>query len=154
MIRRMVAHLEWADARALMALRAAKAPSDEVMELFAHVLGAEHAWIMRIRGVKPEVAVWPELELDAAEALAAANAAALSGLVASMDPVALDRMVSYRTSMGDAFSSSVADILIHVCLHGAYHRGQVALLLRKEDEEPNPTDFIAFTRGAPAAVRR
>ena len=38
-------------------------------------------------------------------------------------------------------------------LHGAYHRGQIALLLREGGAEPAPTDYIAFVRGAPAATR-
>ena len=45
-----------------------------------------------------------------------------------------------------------SDILLHVCLHGAYHRGQVAVSMRSGGAEPAPTDFIAMRRGVPAAV--
>ena len=44
------------------------------------------------------------------------------------------------------------DMLLQVVLHGCYHRGQVALVVRGAGAEPSPTDYIAFVRGAPAAV--
>ena len=47
----------------------------------------------------------------------------------------------------------VGDILAHAVLHGSYHRGQVSLLVRDAGAQPQPTDFIAFVRGAPAATR-
>jgi uncharacterized damage-inducible protein DinB len=40
-----------------------------------------------------------------------------------------------------------------VALHGSYHRGQIALLVRAGGSTPAPTDYIAFIRGAPAATR-
>jgi len=61
--------------------------------------------------------------------------------------------IAYRNSAGDAFQSTVEEILHHVFLHGAYHRGQVAMWLRSAGAEPAPTDYIAFARGAPAATR-
>jgi uncharacterized damage-inducible protein DinB len=48
---------------------------------------------------------------------------------------------------------AVGDMLLHVALHGAYHRGQIALLVRAGGSTPSPTDYIAFIRGAPAATR-
>jgi uncharacterized damage-inducible protein DinB len=57
-------------------------------------------------------------------------------------------------SAGQAFTSTVEDILLHVCLHGQYHRGQVALLLREAGAAPATTDYIAFARGAPTAPSR
>jgi uncharacterized damage-inducible protein DinB len=48
----------------------------------------------------------------------------------------------------------VDDILLHVALHGSYHRGQVALLVREAANKPAPTDYIGFVRGVPAATRQ
>ncbi|MEK8130083.1 DinB family protein [Paenibacillus filicis] len=41
---------------------------------------------------------------------------------------------------------TLADIFIHVALHGMYHRGQINLLLRMEDKQPAWVDYILFTR--------
>jgi hypothetical protein len=62
-------HMEWADARTLEALRASGGQPEEAMETLAHVLGAEAVWLSRIRGILPDVAVWPELSLDSCEGL-------------------------------------------------------------------------------------
>jgi uncharacterized damage-inducible protein DinB len=71
--------------------------------------------------------------------------------VHGLDEAALERQVHYSNTAGAEFDSRIGDIMMHVLLHCAYHRGQVALLLRTAGAEPEPTDFIAFCRGAPAA---
>jgi len=151
-------HLAWADARVLGGLRDSPGGDPRALELFAHVLGAEHVWLSRIRGAEPRVAVWPTLTLEACANLAAENAA---GLRAVLDEAAaagdgasgLQREVAYVNSAGRAFRSTRADILLHAALHGSYHRGQVALLVRQSGGVPASTDYIALARGAPAATR-
>ena len=54
-------------------------------------------------------------------------------------------------SAGEHFETTVSDILTHVALRRAYHRGQVAHLLRQAGAEPQPTDYIPIVRGASAA---
>lgn len=150
---KLVAHLEWADARALGALRGATPQIAKALEIYAHVLGAEQTWLARIAGRESTVAVWPTLDLEQCEALARANAAELRGITATASDASLQRVVGYRNSAGQAFESTVEDMLLQLLLHGAYHRGQIALLLREGGAEPAPTDYIAFVRGAPAATR-
>jgi uncharacterized damage-inducible protein DinB len=118
------------------------------------VLGAEHVWLARLRQQLAEVAVWPALDLGACGALAQQNHAGFSALLASLGTADFDVEIPYTNSAGLAFRSSRLDILLHVALHGCYHRGQVALSLREAGAVPEPTDYIAFTRGAPAATRR
>jgi uncharacterized damage-inducible protein DinB len=148
-------HLEWADARVLEGLRADPGSDPRALELYAHVLGAEHVWLARLRQRPALVAVWPTLSLDRCAALAAENAAGFRALLAGLageDDLA--REVAYVNSAGQAFRSAVGDILLHVALHGAYHRGQVALVVRAAGGTPSPTDYIAFVRGVPAATRQ
>ena len=74
-------------------------------------------------------------------------------VLATLGPGDLDRDVTYTNSAGQEFTSRVEDILLHVVMHGSYHRGQVAMLIRDGGGTPAPTDYIAFVRGAPAATR-
>ncbi|HEV2291948.1 MAG TPA: DinB family protein [Gemmatimonadales bacterium] len=148
---RLIDHLAWADEHALSALRGAQRPDPSVVELYGHILGAECEWLARIEGRKAEAAVWPKLTLDECAALAGRNAAALRTFVAGLGAADLGRNITYRNSAGLEFTSTVEDILLHVALHGAYHRGQVARALREGGAVPAATDYIAFTRGAPAA---
>jgi len=151
---RLVAHLGWADALVLESLRRATPLDARAFEIYRHVLGAEDVWLARLKGEKPALAVWPELTLDACASAAKRNLEGLRAYVAALAPGDLTRGVTYVNSAGRQFTSSVEDILLHVFLHGAYHRGQVALALRSSGAEPAPTDYIAFARGAPAATRK
>ena len=152
-LRKLVDHLVWADARVLEGLRTTAGSDPRAMELYAHVLGAEHVWLARIAGKPASVAVWPMLTLDGCARLAAENTAALRRLLREETPEFLAREVTYTNSAGRTYDSRIDDILLHVALHGAYHRGQVALIVRMAEGIPAPTDYIAFVRGDPAATR-
>ncbi|HEX9165457.1 MAG TPA: DinB family protein [Gemmatimonadales bacterium] len=154
-LRRLLAHLVWADDRAHDAIAAASPTQGaEATALYAHILAAEHVWLRRLEERPPEVDVWPTLTLPEAQALAAANRVGLTTYLDGLAPADLNREIRYVNSAGQAFTSKIEDILLHVCLHGAYHRGQVGWLLRRAGAIPAPTDYIAYVRGAPAATRQ
>jgi uncharacterized damage-inducible protein DinB len=147
---RLFAHLDWADRRALEMLRAT--PDADALRRLAHVLAAEEVWLARLEGRAPTQPVWPALDLDACAALVDENRARWSAYLGALTAEALAGEVAYVNSAGQSFRSRLDDILLHVLLHGQYHRGQVALLVRAAGGEPSGTDFIAFVRGVPAAV--
>jgi uncharacterized damage-inducible protein DinB len=146
MLDKILDHQRWADFRTLESLRQVAAPK-EARSVFGHIIGAETIWADRIAGLPQSSPVWPVLDLDTtAEVLEA-----LHDRFAAYCRTDLSRIVKYTNSDGVHFETSVADILTHIALHGAYHRGQVAHLLRSGNVEPQPTDYIQFVRGAPAA---
>lgn len=147
-------HLAWADARVLQSLRAAHSVLKRDQDLYAHILGSEHVWLSRIDDTAPKLAVWPNLTLDECERIAAENAAAYKKLAADLTQERVERAITYRNSAGDEYTSTLEDILTHVSLHGAYHRGQIASSVRAAGDTPIATDYIAFARGAPAATRK
>lgn len=151
-LKRMIEHMVWADQRTLGALDCLPSIDPKTLGTFAHVLAAEHIWLSRLRGVAATVSVFPTLTLAECRALAADNAAGLRAVVATLDPAAAARSLTYTNTVGLTFTSTVHDILTHACMHGQYHRGQVALNVRASNGVPLPTDFIAFARaGGPTA---
>lgn len=153
-LRRLFDHMGWADARAISALRKAQGASELARAELAHILGAEHVWLARLERRQPTVAVWPTLSVDDCESLAEENRAAFLAFLDRQDATSLERTVHYRNSAGAEFDSKVSDILLHVALHGSYHRGKVAAALRASGAVPAPTDYIGFVRGVPAATRQ
>lgn len=151
-LRRLFAHLAWADARVLESIREAGDPPHP-RELFAHILGAELVWLARIEQRAPEVKVWPDFSLYQCGIHAGKVQQGYDHLLSSLDEAALERQTHYTNSANLDFDSSVADILLHVAMHGSYHRGQIAWLVREGGAVPCPTDYIGFARGAPAATR-
>lgn len=149
-IHRFMAHAEWADRLMLPALQAEHCPNEAVRE-YAHVLGAEETWLSRMEGRTATVSVWPTLTLAELSALCDAVHAGYAAYLSALDAPALEQLTRYTNSAGQSFETSVSDILMHVALHGQYHRGKVNLLLRQAGLRPAPTDFIAFVRGTPAA---
>ena len=152
-LERLFAHMAWADERALEALGRPPEPSADARELFAHVLGAELVWLARLQGTPADVAVWPEADTAALPALAERSRQGFRELLADLAPDDLARDVTYTNSAGRSFTTPVGDILVHVALHGAYHRGQVARALAADGATPEPTDYIGWVRGSPAATR-
>ena len=150
-LKKLVDHMAWADEAALAALRDAPGSDARGLAFYSHVLGAEATWLARILGHPSDVAVWPTLALDEAAALAARNAADFRTLIAPLTDSDLAREIQYRNSAGQEFRSTLEDILLHIALHGSYHRGQVSLIVRGGGGEPAATDYIAFVRGVPAA---
>lgn len=142
---RMFAHAAWANDLLLEELRERPMPDPEVQLLLDHVVAAEHLWLSRITGTTPRVAVWPALSAGDCAALAAENAAAFQELL-RLDDAALERRVRYRNSAGREFENSVRDILLHVALHGHYHRGQIATRMRAAGRTPLYTDYIGWAR--------
>ena len=149
-IRSLFRHMAWADARVLEGLLATPGIDAHAQEQFAHVVGAESVWLTRILGQPQRVAVWPELSLDECAAIAAENQ---RGFAAVLDHEDLVREVTYTNSAGKTFTNRVIDILVHVAMHGSYHRGMISIVTRRGGGVAVPTDFIAFVRGEAAATR-
>lgn len=145
LLRRAFAHLAWADERVLAALADGTAPSAAVAE-YAHLLAAEAVWLARLQQREPQLAVWPALSPDELRRLATTTHAGYQTYLDGLEPALLAARVRYRNSAGQPFDTEVGDILLHVVLHGQYHRGKVNLLLRQAGMTPVPCDYIAFVR--------
>lgn len=149
-IKKLWAHLAWADAILLDALRAVPASEAAIRE-YAHILGAEEVWLSRMEQRPSRTPVWPDVPLGQLASLAAMVRQGYRGFLEGLDRTALERVVTYTNTAGLSFDNSVQDILLHVALHGQYHRGKVNLMLREAGQPPAPTDYIAYVRGTAAA---
>lgn len=153
-IQRLVEHAAWADALVAEAIQKQANVADDTIELFAHVLGAEEVWLSRLEQRPATLAVWPKLDRTQLVERAASIAQAYRSYVSRLTHNDLPGEVAYKNSIGQAFSTPIGDILMHVAMHGSYHRGQVALRMRRDGATPAPTDYIAFVRGVAAATRQ
>jgi uncharacterized damage-inducible protein DinB len=145
-IKRLFEYDAWANMTALASLRSASAPPERAVAVLAHVAGAQQLWLSRIRGEQPKSPPWPDLGLDQLEEKLKDLAKQWSSYVGRLAYEDLARNVTYTNSKGDTFTSSVGDVLLQLLCHGAYHRGQVALLLREAGQQPVNTDYIHAAR--------
>lgn len=143
--RHLLAYEDWANHEVLNALRSSAAPPPKAVNLLAHIAAARTLWLDRLRGRSDSVEVFPEWGLDEIADRLDRLATEWAGVLDDADGV-LDRPVSYRNQRGEPYRNTVREILIHLALHGPYHRGQIAALLGAVGETPPPTDFILAVR--------
>jgi len=145
---RLFDHALWANRRVLKCLGSIASPPARALDLFAHVVTTERLYLERIGQRDPwPQDFWPKLLLEECAAVISHNEKSYGAFFERLTPEHLAGAAHYRNSKGVRFSTSRADLLTHVALHGAYHRGQIAALLREAGEESVDTDFITFTRG-------
>lgn len=143
--RRRFRHHAWAASTLAEAL--AQTPDPTALRAAAHALAADGVWHQRLTGpATGAFDVWPTLDADGVRHLANATASDWRSLLEALDDAGLGRLVACHNSRGQAFETSVADILDHVLLHAAHHRGQANAVLRAAGATPPSLDFIAWVR--------
>ena len=145
-LRRQFAYDAWANREVLAALRASSHPAPRPRQLLAHILSAERLWFERIRRQPQSLPVWPDLTFEQCEEQITDLARLWSEFLGRLSPTGLSEKVSYKNSKGEPWTSTVEDILTHVLLHSAYHRGQIASHVRASGETPAYTDYIHAAR--------
>ena len=143
---RLFAYNDWANQEALASLKAAGTSPARPLELMAHIVGAEWLWLGRLRLEKKSVVVWPDLALDQCAAQIAELSRAWQEYLAALTPPGLSGPVAYINTKGECWTNTVEAILMHVVMHSAYHRGQIATALRASGHNPAYTDFIHCIR--------
>lgn len=147
-LRRRFRHHEWATSALAGAL--AVTPDPAALRAAAHAVAADRVWHRRLTGAPVDVEVWPDLDAPAVAALAAETAADWRAFLDGLESdAALDRTVAYQNTRGVPFQTAVADVLDHVLLHAAHHRGQANAALRAAGATPPALDFVAWARAHP-----
>jgi uncharacterized damage-inducible protein DinB len=145
-LRRQFVYDDWANREVLAGLRASARPAARSLQLLAHILSAERLWLERIRDQPQSLPVWPDFTVDQCDAQIAELAGLWREFLGQLSLERLSEKVTYNNSKGEPWSSTVEDILTHVLLHSAYHRGQIASQVRAGGEQPAYTDFIHAVR--------
>jgi uncharacterized damage-inducible protein DinB len=140
--------MAWADARTSASIAAM--PGSTIRErgvsLYAHIAAIEHAWLARFEDRTADHAQWPAWPLEMASELAASSAAGLHSIAIAAGSEGIYETITYRDRAGTECRNSLWEILMHVVLHGTYHRGQIALLVRDGGGVPASTDFSTYLR--------
>jgi uncharacterized damage-inducible protein DinB len=165
-LRRQFAYDEWANREVLRAIRAAhgsnqapadarspneqspnqRSPNERSLQLMAHIVAAERVWLERLKQVPQSVPVWPEPDLAQCEAQAEALGREWLEFLDLITAGDVSQSISYKNTKGEEWTSTIVDVLTHVVMHSAYHRGQIATHMRAHGQTPAYTDFIHGVR--------
>jgi uncharacterized damage-inducible protein DinB len=144
-LRKLWAHLEWADETLLRTLEVATPPPEVVRE-YAHILGADEVWLARLTHRASRFPVWPSLTLAELRSRKETLHEGYRRYIDALKEESLAQVLAYTNTAGKSFENPVGDLLLHVSLHAQYHRGKINLLLRQAGLEPVSTDYIVFVR--------
>ena len=142
---RLPDYLRWANRRMLESMKTAPALEPRAWEIATHVLEAESLWIERLHGRVSSAHSWPAARPAAELAeFIERNATAYGDYIARLGDS--NPTVTYTNSSGETFTNTARDMLAHVFSHGGYHRGQIAMLIKRAGGTPVLTDYIFFVR--------
>jgi uncharacterized damage-inducible protein DinB len=143
-LRRQFVYDAWANREVMKSIQNGGENDERSLQLMSHILAAERVWLERLTERPQSVPVWPNL--DPASCQNEIDVLASLWLAYLDDLSDLEQTISYRNTKGEAWTSAVGDVLTHVLMHSAYHRGQIASHMRAAGRAPAYTDFIHGVR--------
>ena len=145
-IRRQFSYDAWANREVLAVIGMQDGKDARSLHLLSHILAAERLWMERLKLQPQRTPVWPTSDLAQCQAEAGEMSLLWSEYLSALTEEQLARTIAYKNSKGEPWESTVGDILTHVILHSAYHRGQIASQMREQGKTPAYTDFIHGVR--------
>jgi uncharacterized damage-inducible protein DinB len=139
---RLFGYDAWANRESIAALP--ESPSPRALAILGHLAGSHRTWLSRVTGRPSPLVAWPSLTRDQCAAELTADANEWNMYLASRPD--LNARLRYTNAKGEALENSIEEVLTHVLMHSAYHRGQLAMLTRDGGDVPAPTDFIFASR--------
>ncbi len=145
-LKRSLAYDSWANRCVADTLRGLESIPKDILSLFGHLVAAQQLWLDRVHGDESSIAVWPDLSFDEIDERLRLVADAWKLLLENQREDKLLRPIAYTNSRGAPWANRVEEIMHHVALHSAHHRGQIALFMRQSGIDPPLTDFIHAVR--------
>lgn len=145
-LRRLFAYDTWANREVVASLQRTGNPPEQARKRLAHILGAEYLWYSRITQEASPLTVWPDLTVAECDRYVSKMGEIWRGYLGSLNDQQLNKPIRYRNSKGEPWTNTIEDILLHIVMHGAHHRGQIASDMRAAGHTPAYTDFIHGVR--------
>jgi uncharacterized damage-inducible protein DinB len=145
-IKHLFSYDDWANREVLATLQALDAPPVRSLNLLGHIVSAERLWLERLLVQKQTLPVWPLFTLEQCKLEVDQLPGLWQSYLTSLGEAGLSRALAYKNTKGERFTSQKQDVLLHVVMHSAYHRGQIAADMRAAGFTPAYTDFIHAVR--------
>ncbi len=144
--RRLFQYDAWANREVIANLKKSEKPPARALKFLGHIIAAEFVWLERITGEAQSLAVWPEFSLAQCGTYLEEIIQKWRAYFATLTAEGLRQPIAYTNTKGETFRTPVEEILMHVVMHAAYHRGQIALETRGAGQAPAYTDFVHAAR--------
>ena len=144
-IKHLFEYDDWANRRTISALEVG--PSVRSKRILAHLLITKQEYFERLSGKDSTgFDFWLDMTLEGSAWLVRSTHANYSRLLEGADDSILEQVARYKTSEGVPHENTYRELLTHVLLHSAIHRGNIVLKMREEGYEPPKIDYIIYLR--------
>jgi uncharacterized damage-inducible protein DinB len=160
--RTLIHYKRWATngLNAVIAGNLERIPADErvlVLRLLDHIQVVDEIFRHNLQEHPHGYRAPRSVELPCFEALARQARATADWYADYVDALRADKVdeaIAFSFSNGAPASMTRGEMLLHVAMHAAGHRGQVALLLQKNGIQPYPDRITDFLRGEDSSPER
>ncbi|MCS6807308.1 MAG: DinB family protein [Bacteroidota bacterium] len=143
----------WANKRTLASIEslpstASEADRAQAIKLMSHIVAAQYIWYARVCA-QPSAAlpVWESMTPEALhQRIPEAYTLWKEYLSSKQDSDLSTLSFTYTNTLGNEYTNTLLEILTHFPIHSAYHRAQIAMLVRANGGTPAVTDYIQFAR--------
>lgn len=136
----------WANKTLLEALNEVDQPPARAEELFAHILAAQKVWLERLQNLSAKTKPWePYVQSDLASILDE-NTGIINDFLEGLKDEELSKILTYQNTKGVTCHTSISDILTHLALHSAHHRGNIMTLIKPLIDDLPWVDYLAYLR--------
>lgn len=128
---------------------------ESIRDTLVHLAWAEWVWVERWQGRSPQVRATPDQFPSVASVqvyLKEVEEAQVRVLERNQPGMATVR-IRYTNLKREIWEYSFEEMVHHVMMHSAYHRGQLATLLRQLDVVPPTTDYLVYLDTQKGGVR-
>lgn len=137
----------WANEKAIESVAGLGKKDESLLKLTAHTIATPLYWLSRITDYKlPVNEQFPLIELDEIKRLNTVAKEGWENYLIGLEDDDMRRTITYKNMKGEEYSNLLKDILTHLAMHSAYHRGQIAKAVRKAGGTPASTDYITFKK--------
>ena len=144
-LRQLYIYNDWANRRIIKSLK--ENSCDKARKILAHLLITEREYYERLYGKDSTgFDFWQELSLEECGDLARVTARNYEQLLKRFDEEGLSLRAKYKTSEGIEYENTFRELLSHVLVHSATHRGNIVLRMREDKIAPPQIDYIIYLR--------
>ena len=137
----------WANSEALASLKTTPSGVEKARKAICHIIGAQRIWLSRFEHPDPPSALpWPDLTLEECGSDLAHLRQRWHEILEGLTAEKLASDLTYLSLKGTENKTPIQDVLMHLVLHSAYHRGQVAAAVREAGGKPTTTDYAIYLR--------
>ena len=145
--RQLFEYDRWVNQASLASLGSIAGPVEKPLKVFSHILGGQRVWRARFDDPHPpNTQPWPVLTTEECRSGIDEIYQRWVELLDQLSDEKLSHNLVYHTTQGAKFETPIRDVLTHLLLHSAYHRGQVAAAVREAGGKPAVTDYVVYLR--------